>query len=264
LCKLFYAHFAVLESRVGRVADPPVLGSPRALPQARAALEYARAAHAGQRRKVDGAPFILHPREVASLLSASAAPDHLIAAGALHDVIEKTGVSAADLRERFGSRIATLVEAVSEDDRLTGYAERKAALRDQVARAGEEALTLFAADKISKVRELRIGGYGVHRPPRRRLAHWRCCRSACHARRSSRSSAPSWMRPRRGPNDSERESGASTAPFRGLERSRDLCPQSTCAADTVADDVESGANVVQRSELKVGLRTRAAACTTGA
>lgn len=157
------------------MADPQVLGSTRALPQTRAALEYARAAHAGQRRKADGAPFILHPREVASLLCEASAPDHLIAAGALHDVIEKTGVSAADLRERFGNRITTLVVAVSEDERVTNYTARKAALRDQVARAGDEALTLFAADKISKVRELRIRGYGVHRPPRRRLAHYQRC-----------------------------------------------------------------------------------------
>ena len=45
--------------------------------------------------------------------------------------------------------------AVSDDDQITGYARRKAALRQQVADAGEEALTLFAADKLSKLRELR-------------------------------------------------------------------------------------------------------------
>lgn len=45
--------------------------------------------------------------------------------------------------------------AVSDDDRITGYAKRKAALRQQVAGGGEEALTLFAADKLSKLRELR-------------------------------------------------------------------------------------------------------------
>jgi hypothetical protein len=59
------------------------------------------------------------------------------------------------LRERFGDRITGLVLAVSDDGQITGYAKRKAALRQRVADAGEEALTLFAADKLSKLRELR-------------------------------------------------------------------------------------------------------------
>lgn len=147
------------------------------LPKTRAALEYARILHRGQVRKVDGAPFLVHPREVAGILHGGGAPDHLIAAGALHDVIEKTPATAFDLRKRFGSGIASLVLAVSEDERIAGYAERKAALRDQVASAGEEALMLFAADKISKARELRLKplrGAGITKSDRRRrLAHYR-------------------------------------------------------------------------------------------
>ena len=148
------------------------------LPQTRAALDYARDLHRGQVREVDGAPFIDHPREVASLLYAAGAPDHLIAAGALHDVIEKTPATGFDLRRRFGSTIAALVLAVSEDEHIAGYAERKGALRHQVAEAGEEALMLFAADKISKARELRmeVGRPGrTRRSSKRRLAYYRRC-----------------------------------------------------------------------------------------
>jgi len=68
-----------------------------------AALMYAERMHAGQRR-ADGTPFILDPLEVASLLFYAGPPDHLIAAGVMHDLIKKTDASAADLRERFGSR----------------------------------------------------------------------------------------------------------------------------------------------------------------
>jgi len=124
------------------------------LPQTRAAVEFAERAHAGQRRS-DGTAFVRHPLEVASLLCHAGAPDHVIAAGALHDVVEKADVRAIELRECFGLRITDLVLAVSDDDRIRGYAERKAALRAQVAGAGDEALTLFAADKLSKLRELR-------------------------------------------------------------------------------------------------------------
>ncbi len=115
---------------------------------------FAERRHEGQARS-DGTPFILHPLEVGSLLYYAGAPDHVIAAGVMHDLIEKAGVSAADIRTRFGARIAGLVLAVSDDDSIEGYSQRKAALRRQIAGAGEEALTLFAADKLSKVRELR-------------------------------------------------------------------------------------------------------------
>jgi hypothetical protein len=124
------------------------------LPQTKAALAYAEHRHAGQ-RQADGTPYLLHPVEVASLLYASGARDHLIAAGVLHDVLEKSDARESDLRKRFGARITSLVLAVSDDERIPGYARRKAALRRQVAGAGDEALALFAADKLSKLRELR-------------------------------------------------------------------------------------------------------------
>jgi len=124
------------------------------LPKTARAVRYAERMHSGQRRG-DGSRFVNHPLEVASLLHDTGAPDHLIAAGVLHDLIEKTDVTESDLTNRFGSKIAGLVAAVSDDDRIRGYAERKAALRRKVAGAGNEALSLFAADKISKLRELR-------------------------------------------------------------------------------------------------------------
>jgi tetratricopeptide (TPR) repeat protein len=114
------------------------------LPQTHAAVAYATSAHDGQRRKIDGAPFIEHPLEVASLLYYAGAPDHVIAAGALHDVIEKTGVEGTQLRRRFGMKVSGLVLAVSEDERITSYQERKADLRARAASAGEEALMVFA------------------------------------------------------------------------------------------------------------------------
>jgi (p)ppGpp synthase/HD superfamily hydrolase len=110
--------------------------------------------HAGQRR-ADGSPFIQHPLEVASLLYRDGAADHLVAAGVLHDLIEKTSATAEELEARFEFEVTGLVLAVSDDDGISRYGARKAALRRQVAAAGGEALTLFAADKLSKLRELR-------------------------------------------------------------------------------------------------------------
>lgn len=154
------------------------------LPKTRLAIEFAGREHAEQRRNTDGAPFIEHPIEVGLLLYEAGAPDHLVAAGVLHDVLEKTAVTPSILGRCFGPRIATVVEAVSEDEEIVGYAERKAALRQQVAAAGSEALTVFAADKVSKVRELRAAVASATRTglplqaslvPPRRLAHFRRC-----------------------------------------------------------------------------------------
>ncbi|HEY1515964.1 MAG TPA: HD domain-containing protein [Solirubrobacteraceae bacterium] len=154
------------------------------LPRTSAALAFAELKHAGQRRKFDGAPFIEHPVEVASLLCDAGAPDDVIAAGILHDTLEKTRTDMAELRARFGSRTAGLVAAVSEDESIPGYATRKAALRRQVEAAGTEAMMVFAADKVSKVRELAVEPPGseaarlaatVSRTRQRRLIHYRRC-----------------------------------------------------------------------------------------
>jgi hypothetical protein len=174
-------------SRVGAAAAIPVPAAELAKTQV--ALEYARELHAGQVRSVDGAPFILHPREVAALLYRAGAPDHLIAAGVLHDVIEKTPAVATDLRRRFGGRVASLVLAVTEDERIRDYAARKQALRRQVEAAGEEALMLFAADKISKTRELHLEGGSRTgrrscgtRSRRQALTHYSQCLTLLRAR----------------------------------------------------------------------------------
>ena len=131
-----------------------MIGFSKDLPQTDTAIAYARDMHAGQKRS-DGTPFICHPLEVASMLYDAGAPDHVIAAGAMHDLIEKTDATESELRERFTPRVTALVLAVSDDRGISGYAMRKAALRRQVASADDEALTLFAADKVSKLRELR-------------------------------------------------------------------------------------------------------------
>lgn len=81
----------------------------------------------------------------------------MIAVARLHDALEKTDGSTYDIRARFGRRVGKLVCTVSHGPRIPGYARRQAALRDQVSRTGEDALTVFAADRLSKLRELRHG-----------------------------------------------------------------------------------------------------------
>src|SRR3954451_10882822 len=88
------------------------------------AWELASQRHRGQVRW-DGAPFILHPLEVASLLANTGHEDTVVAAGALHDVLEKTDTTREELEREFGPEIAAIVAAVSEDASIEDYVERK-------------------------------------------------------------------------------------------------------------------------------------------
>jgi (p)ppGpp synthase/HD superfamily hydrolase len=125
-------------------------------PLTRDALDFADQRHAGQTRDIDDLPFVTHPVEVACLLHEAGYQDEVVAAGVLHDVLEDTDAERSDLESRFGRRVAELVEAVTDDPTIEDDAERKAALRRQVADAGECAAVVFAADKVSKAREMRV------------------------------------------------------------------------------------------------------------
>jgi (p)ppGpp synthase/HD superfamily hydrolase len=128
----------------------------RRSPLTRDALAFADQRHAGQVREVDDLPFVTHPLEVACLLHEAGYSDEVVAAGVLHDVLEDTDAERGDIETRFGGRVAELVDAVTDDPAIEDDAKRKAALRRQVARAGECAAAVFAADKVSKARELRV------------------------------------------------------------------------------------------------------------
>lgn len=125
------------------------------LPEARAALAFAAKQHTGQRRESDEAPFIIHPLEVAALLHNTGHRQQVVAAGILHDTVEDAPASVEEIRRRFGGEIAELVAAMTEDASIDEFAPRKAALRHQIAAAGPDAASIYAADKVTKVRELR-------------------------------------------------------------------------------------------------------------
>ena len=143
-------------------------------PLTRAALAFAEGRHSGQTRDLDTTPFVTHPLEVARLLNDAGYSDEVVAAGVLHDVLEDTDAERADLDARFGTAVAWLVTAVSDDPSIEDPRERKAALRRQVAEAGDRAAAIFAADKISKVRELRarISSGGSDEADRTKLDHY--------------------------------------------------------------------------------------------
>lgn len=128
----------------------------------------AHRAHAGQIRtgSTDGMPFVEHPITVAERLAKHGYGDDVLAAALLHDVVEKSEVEVDEVRERFGETVAGLVEALTEDESISSYEERKKEHRGRVAEAGPAAIAIFAADKLTNVAMLRetfalIGEEGV-------------------------------------------------------------------------------------------------------
>jgi (p)ppGpp synthase/HD superfamily hydrolase len=109
-----------------------------------------------------------HPTEVATLVGSS--DEELWAAAMLHDVVEDTDVDLGEIAAEFGSRVAALVGAMTEDDSIADYGDRKQEHRARARDAGADAARLFVADKLSNARRMRRG---QKRLDIRKLEHYR-------------------------------------------------------------------------------------------
>ena len=83
----------------------------------REAFRYADQAHLGQFRN-SGAPYITHPIAVAEILASWHMDAQVIEAGLMHDVLEDTAISKIEMSEKFGIKVAELVDGVSKLDKL--------------------------------------------------------------------------------------------------------------------------------------------------
>ena len=122
------------------------------------AADFAARRHVGQRRKGAAAePYVNHLLEVAALIAqATGGSDAaLIAAALLHDTLEDTATEYEELDARFGSDIAALVAAVTDDKSLP-KAERKRRQIESAPTATPRAKLLKIADKTSNVRALAV------------------------------------------------------------------------------------------------------------
>ena len=122
----------------------------------RAALAVADQAHAGQTRSGSGGmAYIHHPIAVAELLAKSGYGEQTVAAALLHDVVEDSDATVEELAARFGQPIAELVAALSDDESIESFRDRKDEHRRRVEAAGGDALAIYGADKLSNIRVLR-------------------------------------------------------------------------------------------------------------
>lgn len=139
------------------------------------ALEFAAAKHRDQRRKGRGAsPYINHPIEVARALAdvGGVSDPEILSAAILHDTVEDTQTTPEELEQRFGARIRSLVEEMTDDKKLS-QPERK---RLQIVHAptlSPGARLIKLGDKLCNVRDV------IHDPPpswdpvrRKAYLHW--------------------------------------------------------------------------------------------
>lgn len=139
------------------------------------AIEFAARAHAGQFRKGTRIPYIVHPLAVARILIEHDAPDDVVLAAVLHDVIEDTNATLAQVRAAFGDDVARLVQGMSEPNRQDTWENRKHHTLTFMETAPLNVLLIKVADQLDNIRGVRedylIQGEAVWKRFNRGRAH---------------------------------------------------------------------------------------------
>ena len=124
------------------------------------AIAFAVKAHDGMRRKKSEAPYILHPMEAAVIVGTISEDQNLIAAAALHDVVEDANITIDEIEEKFGKRVRELVESETEDKRADLPPESTWRIRKEeslaVLKNTEDigVLMVWLGDKLANMRSI--------------------------------------------------------------------------------------------------------------
>ncbi len=118
------------------------------------AIAYAVSQHRNGLRKGTAMPYIVHPLEVMHILEIMTGDKHLMAAGVLHDVVEDTDATLADILEKFGADVAALVTGHTEQHKEDPWEKRKQEALAHLAAADEREQMLVLADKLANMRAI--------------------------------------------------------------------------------------------------------------
>jgi guanosine-3',5'-bis(diphosphate) 3'-pyrophosphohydrolase len=122
------------------------------------AISFAAAKHRNQRRKdADGTPYINHPLQLAQLLATEGGVDDVetLIAAVLHDTVEDTETTHAELVENFGRKVADIVAEVTDDKSLL-KAQRKLAQIEHAPLMSVAAALVKLADKTCNLRDVAL------------------------------------------------------------------------------------------------------------
>jgi (p)ppGpp synthase/HD superfamily hydrolase len=121
------------------------------------ARRFAEEAHGaiGHRRKYSGRPYVEHLERVAARVARATGDPAAIAAAWLHDVVEDTPATHADIEREFGARVAELVRALTDVELEFGSRPaRKIADRTRLESAPPPAQTVKLADLIDNAHDI--------------------------------------------------------------------------------------------------------------
>lgn len=123
------------------------------------AIIFATHAHQGTERRGKGFPYIVHPLEAMAIVATISRDPDLLAAAVLHDTVEDTEVTLADIEREFGSRVAELVFTetdvrVAPDGKELPWRQRKQRDMDNLAKASWDAKVVAIGDKLSNLRAI--------------------------------------------------------------------------------------------------------------
>ena len=120
------------------------------------ALQFAAHKHRDQRRKdLEASPYINHPIALATVLwrEGKVHEPEVICAALLHDTIEDTETTQAEIRKRFGAKVARIVSEVTDDNTLPKV-QRKRLQIEHAPHISREAKLVKLADKICNLRDI--------------------------------------------------------------------------------------------------------------
>ena len=123
------------------------------------AVAFAAAAHAGAVRKSTDIPYIVHPVEVMKIVCGLTPDEEVRAAAVLHDTLEDTSATKAQLIAEFGERVAALVCSESEDKRegtpeKQTWRVRKEETVAELSCADRDAKIICLGDKLANMRDI--------------------------------------------------------------------------------------------------------------
>ena len=123
------------------------------------AIVFATKAHSGVMRKGKDRAYILHPIEVMTIVASITDDEEVLAAAVLHDTVEDTPVTLAEIEREFGSRVAELVKSESEEKRPELAATDTWRLRKQetinhLQTADRDTKLICLGDKLANLREM--------------------------------------------------------------------------------------------------------------
>lgn len=145
--------------------DGSIPGGDEAIGAAKSARDFAIIAHGDQR--YGDQPYVIHLDAVAAIVEAWNFRGAVLDAAYLHDVIEDTAITHADLASIFGQRVADMVWAVTAEDGTRD--QRMASIYAKVAKDGSAAV-VKVADRIANIEAAERGSDHASRYLREDLA----------------------------------------------------------------------------------------------